>query len=344
VTQPNRIQSLDLIRTLALLSVVISHIYQDENSWIEDNFPFWTSWFVSVLRAPVTTGGFGVCLFLLLSGFLMARSSAREPFREFLKRRGLRIYPLYFAAIMARYLLFILTTDSPDWRIPIWDLVGVSTLFGDFWNTGLFLGLVDWSLRVEVVAYSAVALTILVIPAHRRARILTITSCILVVVPTIPSVGFTSGYLNIHLPLFVAGFALGSIQDHGSNSRLTVVSLFNVLLALVSAGVHRQDLAVSIFFYSNIFVSFAVFMAIRRMTSYQAGRIVTYLSETSYGIYLMHNWLVLILADSIFGSRSIVARTISLLLIVALAKPLHTYIERPAMRLARRRLLSLNKS
>jgi len=324
--------------------VVISHIYQDENSWIEDNFPFWTSWFVSVLRAPVTTGGFGVCLFLLLSGFLMARSSANEMFADFVKRRVLRIYPLYLVAWITRYLFQILITDSPDWRIPISDLVGVLTLFGDFWNASLVLGSVDWSLRVEVVAYCIVALTILLIPVHMRPRILTIASCTLVISPTIPSALFSSGYLNIHLPLFVAGFALGSSRDDGSNGRLTVVSLFNVLLALVSAGVHRQDLAVSIFFYSNIFMSLAVFMAIRRMTSYRAGRIVTYLSETSYGIYLMHNWLVFALADSIFGSRSIVARTISLLLIVALAKPLHTYIERPAMRLARRRLLSLNKS
>ena len=268
----------------------------------------------------------------------MARSSENErSILEFAKRRALRIYPLYLTAWLARYLIFLLTTNSPDWRIPIRDFVGALTLFGDFWNAGLVLGNVDWSLRVEVVAYSAVAMSILFIPASFRTLYLTLISCILVLAPSVPTGLFSAGYLNIHLPIFVAGFAVGSNHKVTTRGSSTLALCINILVCLISAGIHRPDLASSIFFYSNVVMSVLVFMSIERMRSYRAGRIVTYLSETSYGVYLMHNWLVYWIADSMFGKRDIIARSVSLCLVIALSKPLHTYIEKPAMRLARRR-------
>lgn len=211
VSSQLRIPHFDLIRAIAITSVVVSHIFNEENSYLEGRYPLWSSSAFQILRAPITTGGYGVALFLLLSGVLISGIAAHETVQNFVIRRMMRIFPLYLAMVLVRYSIFLTITESPDWRIPKHDLIGLVTLLGDFWNAPLFLGLVDWSLRVEVVAYLMVAVSLAIGNPEYRTLLLTGFSAVLVIAPPIPSGLFSSGYLNIHLPLFVAGFCFGAM-------------------------------------------------------------------------------------------------------------------------------------
>ncbi len=92
-----RIRALDGARGVAILIVVLYHAMIFES--IETLFE-------SILYGPLRIGWSGVDLFFVLSGFLITRILLRERespnyFRTFYGRRILRIFPLYYAFLVA---------------------------------------------------------------------------------------------------------------------------------------------------------------------------------------------------------------------------------------------------
>lgn len=343
-----RIPHFDLIRTIAVISVVVSHIFSEENSYLEGQYALWSSPAFQILRAPISTGGYGVALFLLLSGVLISRFTAHETICNFAIRRILRIYPLYLVMLLGRYLTYLTTTDSPDWRIPVHDLIGLVTLLGDFWNTPLFLGQVDWSLRVEIVAYLLVAVSLAIVNSEFRTLLLTGLSAVLAIAPPIPTELISAGYLNVHLPLFVAGFCLGA-QVQGENKggwrRLNQVLVFvNIVLIAIAANTHRPDLSDSLQFNTNIVAAITTFLLIIRFQPQTTVSIIRKLSEASYGIYLMHNWLVYVLAEQLVGNTGLLGRVIGLLMIMFFARLLFVYFEVPIIHFSKQITTHTTKS
>lgn len=99
---------LDCLRFFAFLEVFVLHtLPRDEAYYVARHIPF--SWlFVSLVRM----GRFGVDLFFLLSAYLITELLLREKeqfgavhLRSFYMRRILRIWPLYFLAILIGVLL-----------------------------------------------------------------------------------------------------------------------------------------------------------------------------------------------------------------------------------------------
>jgi peptidoglycan/LPS O-acetylase OafA/YrhL len=98
------IRSLDGLRGLAILMVLVAHFYP---KWlIVDAYPNLT-WIMGRIVSP---GGYGVELFFVLSGFLITgilldTRAERGFLVKFYARRTLRIFPLYYGALAA--VLFI---------------------------------------------------------------------------------------------------------------------------------------------------------------------------------------------------------------------------------------------
>ena len=82
--------NIQLARSLAASSVVVHHIMQEYDG--------------------PTTGQFGVDVFFVISGFLMAMLSDQRP-EQFFLRRVVRIVPMYWACTLGLYLLFIVKPD-----------------------------------------------------------------------------------------------------------------------------------------------------------------------------------------------------------------------------------------
>jgi peptidoglycan/LPS O-acetylase OafA/YrhL len=96
-TRPaNNIPSLDLLRSLAILLVIVGHL----GHYFANN--------PAIMRLPfVSLGWTGVDLFFVLSGYLIGRQLWKEiqatgsiRIGQFLLRRGMRIWPLYFAFLV----------------------------------------------------------------------------------------------------------------------------------------------------------------------------------------------------------------------------------------------------
>lgn len=152
------VAALDALRGIAILLVVFHHWAIKEYahagglaSPAQDNIVFYYGWT-------------GVDLFFVLSGFLIGRQLWREweetgdvRIGRFLLRRGLRIWPIYFA-ILAFYALFSASIHPawPDWT------------FLSNYNYGQFTR--GWSLSTEEQFYIAVPLLLLL--TRRRLSLL----------------------------------------------------------------------------------------------------------------------------------------------------------------------------
>src|ERR671935_2310538 len=91
-----RLAGLDGVRGLAALFVVVHHVFlRAFPGYPVDRAPFWAAWFIY--------GRFAVVVFIVLSGFSLALSPARNGWRldgvsRFASRRGPRIPPPHRAA------------------------------------------------------------------------------------------------------------------------------------------------------------------------------------------------------------------------------------------------------
>src|ERR1051325_8313432 len=111
------IKGLDTLRALAVILVIIHH-------W---GLPFVSDKAPSLYqRILVPDGRFGVDLFFVLSGFLITSillearltggTAPRMVIRNFIIRRSLRIFPLYYAVIVLLFIVkFPFVSDHLPW-------------------------------------------------------------------------------------------------------------------------------------------------------------------------------------------------------------------------------------
>ena len=159
--QEERIAGLDGLRALAVISVVLTHY--GAFAELEDYAIY-----------PLVHGLTGVRLFFVLSGFLITRLLLREfeqhgriSYGNFLGRRALRIFPLYFLFLGLVSVLFL----AGYWKTKPAGLVYAWLYFYNFVPQQLYSPLLahTWSLAVEEHFYLLWPLALLYFVGRRRA-------------------------------------------------------------------------------------------------------------------------------------------------------------------------------
>jgi len=197
-TAPERLVLVQVLRGMAALLVLLGHVQEQlAVAMAKAGMPPWPR-----LAWP---GGFGVDLFFCISGFIMVVTSARlfgQPgaTRNFLRRRALRLVPLYWLATGAFGMVLALGTQpGPAQPVQAWL---ASLLFIPYPTRGIEGDMVfpllslGWSLNYEVLFYLLFSVAI-VLPARRAvlavwAALLLLTAAGAVLEPDHPALVFWS--------------------------------------------------------------------------------------------------------------------------------------------------------
>lgn len=167
-----RIPALDGVRGMAALMVLFCHFW------------FWDVWKGYWWYEVVHSGWLGVDLFFVLSGFLItgilldSRDKAGY-FKNFYWRRILRIFPLYYFAILLSLFVILVVDrqpsrvfngyDSLSWYFAFLPNVATALKGGWPWQTN-WVGLAHlWSLAVEEQFYLVWPLIVLLLPRRGLA-------------------------------------------------------------------------------------------------------------------------------------------------------------------------------
>jgi exopolysaccharide production protein ExoZ len=154
--------NLQLLRALAAIAVVVFHFGLMPSTGLQ-----------------FTAGAAGVDLFFVLSGFIIAYSSSRDP-RHFLARRVLRIIPAYWIATIIAALF---TPQSMAWHdASAWLIQSLFYLPGPQGRPALIF--VAWTLVYELAFYVVYWLALLT--GRRRAPVAAMAGLLVIALVDVP--------------------------------------------------------------------------------------------------------------------------------------------------------------
>jgi peptidoglycan/LPS O-acetylase OafA/YrhL len=346
---------LDVLRLLAFMMVFLTHILPYDGAFAEG------TWLGSFRVA----GGFGVCMFFMLSSFLITDLLEREhaitgsiELRAFYVRRILRIWPLYFSFLFFDF--FVQHVRHTN-NFPVGKLLAFLLLAGN-WYVGRFelpftLSSPLWSISVEEQFY-------LVWPSFRK-HVGRRGSVLLAVATLLVSYGVMArlSYVNawnlwpnsfVQFQFFSTG-ALLSFALRGRSPRFSLatrLALFAVGIGILVASPRLFFTHGQTFFFlgpgfllvnAGCIVIFLSFLGESRMGKW---RVVTYLGRISYGLYVFH-WMVVVAA--VHAARLLVSQHLlppllvrgvmalaAFLLTVVLASLSYRFFEAPILRFKKR--------
>lgn len=303
--QETYFSQLDGIRFLAVGLVLIDHWLAERNV-----FPL---------------GQLGVTMFFVLSGFLITRILIQSKIKDdntgrshwfsvkqFIIRRSIRIFPIYFLAIFILYVL-----DVPPVRETIWWCLTYSTNLyiasKEHW-----MGTIDhlWSLAVEEQYYLIFPYLILFLPSKHYLKILTLMIFISVGLRIFLFLNGNDWMVQyVLMPTCLDSFGLGGLLAYFftfkketyfkefSTPKYLMMSLLLLIVFLYfsrqyqlsSSQTHHFGNLVLERFIGSVFCFFLIARAVSGyggiMKWVLENPVSVYLGRISYGLYLYHNFI-----------------------------------------------------
>ncbi|HXH36666.1 MAG TPA: acyltransferase [Plantibacter sp.] len=237
--------SLGVLRLILASMVIFSHAFPT-GGWGEDPSKGWSN-------GQETIGGFAVVGFFAISGYLIAKSGVSADILQFLWRRGLRIFPAFWAVLLVGALIvgpiawrlsgnglrdyigsgpIMYVFQNADLTIRQWgiyDIFVTTTPYGEAVEYSVFNGSL-WTLALEWGCYMLIA-ALLVLGVLRHARW---------AVPALAGVFWILSVVYSLAPQLVAMVA--PVLADPNKIKLTLVFLIGSSLAMYSRKVPLSDL------------------------------------------------------------------------------------------------------
>lgn len=339
-SEPDRIETLDGLRGVAALVVLISHC---------GNAGFLPDWTGGGL------GQMGVALFYVLSGFLMSHLYIRKPFdrverRRYAVARVARVLPLfYFVVVIAGVVL----------------LAGGPSFYG-FHGTGMFLMNVLliygtdvlWSIPVEIQYY---IVFVFIWMSYASGRHLTCLAVIIALQAATAVLSYLTiveaRILSFWMQFFLFGHLLALVlQTHGANLRrcaahpMTAPAAWLVLaIAVIAPPEVRRELGWPVLhnFMDPVSAGYPALITVFALLAVGpfallSNRLFRWLGGISFSLYLLH-WPIVRNAKEILGEWAEVPGAgfaFVLITSLALSALANRVLELPAQTALRRRFMS----
>ncbi len=329
-------KNIELLRALAIVSVLIHHI----QAHFGGNVPFLGDY----------GGQFGPQLFFVISGYLICSSCAKYTTRDYFIQRAFRILPAYwFYFLLVALANGLLAPSALQGDKPLDLAINLLLLQQLFPHALLSFDVlhVTWTLTVELLWYLSVPLLLLCFGtiSGRLAVVATVVSTVFVYLAS-------RGHLNFLMP-----------ADLAAVWRWRYFFLDNSFLGQLCFFVYggyiyfQQDMlralnplvlfawCVVIFLALPFYIGFnpifitglgiaCLFVACLNCPPVSS-RVVHFISETSFSIYLSHITVLLFVRDQwgLAGPLGVLVGTALTLLVSAIT---YRWVEQPAMRWGRR--------
>jgi peptidoglycan/LPS O-acetylase OafA/YrhL len=346
-----RFPRVDMLRAIAALSVLAYH-WRGVNPTVG-----------GIVGKLTGHGDVGVSLFFLISGFLLYRPyvtgrTGRAPWprtRPFYERRLLRIVPAYWVALT----ILAIYPGVPEFSTRWWQLYVFGQVYDPRTVFGAGIG-AAWSLCVEITfylllpVYAAAARSLLA--RHRGARGVALELAVLAALALL-SVGFHQwlheqpkyGNLAFTLPgtvyLFAEGMALAILSVHFEGHRIERALARGRPLVICAAillyvGVSLTIPASTLGSVNPVWgvIAFLALLPMVVPTGKPRRRSIPqislgWLGLISYGIYLWHQGILLVLQRHFHGGASL---GLTLVLSIIFGAASYYIVERPWLRLKSR--------
>lgn len=348
IAPPSHRNGFGLLRLVLASSVILQHSLA-LTGHIDDTFIGW--WH------PASIGDLAVGGFFAVSGYLLFASAQRHPTRQYLSLRAHRLFPGYWASLVA--VAFVAAPLAALLGAGTYKLVGSnsaisyvglnSTLvvlqhgIGDLlatnpWPTALNGSL--WSLAPEFCCYLILLVTV-VLARRSRVRVEIWLGAVLVgcfLVMSVARVALHSGIgdaLGLLAGLGLSFFTGSLIQHRGwltTPSRRTTTLAILALAVVVAVGLWAP--------FGPIVLAVALVSVGRHVRSGWAAR-VDERRDLSYGVYLYHFPVIQLLVAAgvvpltVSGALTVLA-PVTFLLVLPLATASWYLVEKPAQDRARR--------
>lgn len=345
-----RIYTLDILRGVAALSVVLWHwqhfFMGDNGEFIAREQPFY-----DYLSIFYTHGLYAVELFFTISGFIFFYlyqdkiKNKKVTLKIFTINRLSRLYPLYFISfiLVAILQLIFIKTHGSYFVYQINDMYHaiLNLLMIQSWGFehGWSYNAPTWSISIEVLMYALFFLLCLYTTKNTTALMIIVI------------VSFFLRDVNNAIMIGVFCFFLGgvcfnvtqrSINKFGAVRSLLGSSLISLLGWSVIYLLHTESIFIIISFG---FTPFICFLASLNASKNNLGKKIEWLGDISYSSYLLHfplQMVFVIISDmngfsrNLFYSKSIMIAFFALL--IAISYFSYKFIENPSQKMIRQRL------
>jgi peptidoglycan/LPS O-acetylase OafA/YrhL len=334
------VDALDGLRFFAFLAVYVHHAGQNRPR----------------LRDFTEYGGLGVQVFFVLSGFLIGsilwdlRGRTQVPLKTrlytFYARRGLRIFPLYYFALLALFPLPYLgfNTFGVPGDLP-WNLAYLTNV--RMVLTGLSMGGMShfWSLSVEEHFYIVAPIIVL------KLCLVTWIACAAGRAYLGPDYGAASVLSPFQFDCLLFGIAAAVLRADGSflglsrGAALKLAALCGAVAIPALLGRHARDpalrgVALTVEQFAVAWATAGVILYLwddrgSLLARFLSLRPFIYLGKISYGLYLWHFPVLLLTSVMLAGVLSRGSSVVALFLTIAVATLSFFLIERPFTNLKR---------
>lgn len=348
-TKPQRLRSLDAIRGLAALVVLLLHalLYQ---SFMEEG-----EIGAAIAQSPLAfliSGGSAVMVFFVLSGFVLGEISFSSSFKNnparWLIARLIRLYLPIWPILLITIAIHVLVLEETAWSLEtaVRLLLDTTLVFGH----GNILGGL-WSLRWEIIFSIIVPVLGLLSNKSKATNALMLFACVLA--------SLAGNILNVgalqYLPVLLSGFFLQRLirenikieawlESRSVAWRWLGVSAASLLLSaelqiqyLIDFGGARDDLSSILGQPVGVLGALALtaLFSIPRSETKEPSRAISWLASTSYSLYLVHQPCLELANFLLTGSKSFIALSAGIAFSLLAAHLYWRLIEGPAHSFAR---------
>lgn len=335
-----RYPALDALRGVAVLMVVYDHLFAIAGERMAGGafapVPWVRQWVSGPLGIIQDFGWLGVCLFFLISGFVIAHAGRRERPHTFAMRRIFRIFPPLAVTVLLVAVLDRLAGTVRSWSDYVYGL----TLAGYLTVPQIIVLGVAWTLVIEVIFYALIALLSPLLKSRVPALALLAGTAIplwaILYARNFGDVFFLFAASAAYVPLLMIGSTL--YLGHVGATRLAVavlmVSANAAVFVLGLRTIHTAFLPIGNSYLVSAVYALAIFML---CLDRRAPPVLKFVGDISYSLYLLHGVVGFIFVHYLLAvGVGPAAPFVASLVCIGVSYVFHRLVERPAMSLGRR--------